>query len=376
MKLTILKEKLKEAINIVEKISRKNFTLPILETTLLENEKNLLKLSSTNLESGVIYWGLAKIEKEGKLCIPTKFFSNLLSFFPNKPLNLESSDLNLNLECDNYKTKIKGLNPEDFPIIPQTKNGEMVSVNSVSFCQSLSQLLDIPSPSTARPEISGIFVSLQSDLIKLVATDSFRLAEKKIILKTGLSKEYSFILPQSAAKEIVNIFGEKEGEIKVYLSPNQVLFEYMMAETSHPQIQFTSRLTEGEYPNYQEIIPKKYETQIQLPKDEFLNRLKTASLFSGRVNEVKVDVNPKKGVIEIFSQSPDLGEYKSSLEGKIKGKEVSISFNHRFLIDGVSEMRGKEVLFELTDKGGPAVLKSFHNNDFIYVVMPINPDIG
>lgn len=371
MKITILKEKLKEGVNIVERISQKSLTLPILQNTLLKTEKNFLRLSSTNLESAITWWNLVKVEKEGQICIPTRFLSNLLGFLPNKPISLGIENFTLNLECDNYETKIKGLSPEDFPIIPEVKEGQVITIDNLTFCQALNQVLNIPSSSATRPEISGIYFSFQSDLIKMVATDSFRLAEKKLFLKTDLSKKYSLILPQSAAKELVGIFGEKEGDLKIHLSPNQILFEYMMTETPHPQIQFTARLIEGEYPNYGEIIPKKYNTQIQVQRKEFLNQVKTASLFSGKINEVKIRVDPKSEKLEILSQSSDLGEHKSFLKGKIKGKEISISFNHRFLIDGISEIKKEDLIFELTDEEGPASLKPVESEDYLYIIMPI-----
>ncbi|MFQ6049448.1 MAG: DNA polymerase III subunit beta [Candidatus Paceibacterales bacterium] len=371
MKITILKEKLKEGVVVVERISQKSLALPILQNAFFEAKKNFLKLSTTNLESGINWWGLAKVEKEGQICLPTRFFSTLLNFLPNKPLSLEVKDSILSLECDNYQTKIKGLSSEDFPIMPQIKEGEIINIDTPNFCQALNQILNIPSSSMARPEISGIFFSFQNDVIKMVATDSFRLAEKKLFLKTRLPKEYSLILPQSAAKEIVNIFGEKDRELKICLSPNQIFFEYMMAEVSHPQIQFTSRLIEGEYPNYQEIIPKKYETRLQIQREEFLNQIKTASLFSGKINEVKLKIDPKGEKVEVSSQNPDLGEYKSSFGGEIKGKEVSISFNHRFLIDGISGIKSKELIFELTNGEGPAALKPIEAEDYLYIIMPI-----
>jgi len=371
MKITILKEKLKEGMNAVEKISQKTFALPILQNTFFQVEKNFLKLTATNLESGTTWWNLVKVEKEGQICIPTRFFSGFINSLPNKPISLEVKDLVLSLECENYKTKIKGFNPEEFPIIPPIKEGEVLSVDCFSFCQSLNQVLDIPSSSLVRPEISGIFLSFQSDLVKIVATDSFRLAERKIFLKTNLSKEYSLILPQTACREIVSIFGDKKGELKIYFSPNQIWIERMMAEISHPQLQFTSRLIEGEYPNYQEIIPKKFETELTFPKEEFLNQIKTASLFSGKISEVRLKIDPKNGVVEILSQSPDLGEYNSFLKGKIEGKEVSISFNHRFLIDGISEIKTKELLLEITNEEGPAILKPTDLEDYLYVIMPI-----
>lgn len=371
MNINILKEKLKEGVNVVAKISQKSLTLPILQNTLLKTEKSFLRLSTTNLESGISWWGLAKIEKEGQICIPTRFFYNLLGFLPGKSINLKTKDLLLSLDCENYKAKIKGLNAEEFPIIPQIKEGETISIDNHDFCQALDRVLNIPSSSVTRPEISGIFFSFQEDLIKMVATDSFRLAEKKLFLKTNLSKGYSLILPQTAAKEIISIFGEKEGNLNIRFSPNQILFEYTTPETSHPQIQFVSRLIEGEYPNYQEIIPKKYETHVLVQKEEFLNQIKTASLFSGKINEVNLKINPKNGKIEVFSQSPDLGEHKSFFKGKIKGKELEVSFNHRFLIDGISEIKEKELSFELTNEEGPAVLKPTKTEDYLYVIMPI-----
>jgi DNA polymerase-3 subunit beta len=371
MKLIILKEKLKEAIKTVERVSQKSLSLPVLQNTLLKTEKNFLKLSTTNLESSITWQGLAKVEREGQVCVPTRFLSSFINFLPDKPINIEVRDFVLNISCENYEIKINGLNPEEFPIIPQIKESEIININNYEFCQSLSQILNIPSTSTSRPEISGIFFLFEKNLIKMVATDSFRLAEKKLFLKSNISKEYSLILPQSAAKEIFGVFGEKEGDIKIYLSPNQVLFEHTSNEVGDSKIQFTSRLIEGEYPNYEEIIPKKYEIEMQVPKKEFLNQIKTASLFSGKINEVKIKVNSKNGKVEILSKSPDLGEYKSFIKTKVKGRDIVIAFNHRFLIDGVSEINSEELSFNLTNEEGPSALRALGSNDYLYILMPI-----
>lgn len=371
MKITILKDKLKEGVGIVEKISQKMMALPILQNTLLRVVKNFLNLSVTNLESGISWWGLVKTEHEGQFCVPTKFFSTLINYLPNKPINLEDKDLILDLECENYKTKIKGFNPEEFPIIPQIKKDESIAIDNLSFCQALNQLINIPSSSMTKPEISGILFSFQDNLLKLVATDSFRLAEKKLFLKNNNAKNYSFILPQSSAKEIIAIFSEKEGEMTIYFSPNQIWFERLMPEINHPQIQFTSRLIEGEYPNYQEIIPKKFETRIEVQRDEFLNQIKMAGLFGGKINEVRLKINPKNETLEISNQNPDLGEYNSVLNSKVKGKELSISFNSRFLIEGIAEIKTKDLVFEFTSGEGPAVLKPADVQDYLYIIMPI-----
>ncbi len=373
MKLIILQEKLKEGLNIVERISSKSLTLPILNNILISGEKNFLNLAATDLEVGINWWTLSKIEKEGKITIQSRLFSNFINLLPNKKINLKTENNNLFIECENYKTQIKGITAEEFPIIPKITEGDFIFVNNSVFCQSLNQVVDIAVPSTTRPEISGIYLLFQKNLITIAATDSFRLGEKKIFLKNDslLKKDYSLILPQKAAKEIINIFGGKEGELKIYFSPNQIMFEFPMPETKHPQIQLISRLIEGEYPNYQEIIPSKYATQLIIDKNEFLNQIKSASLFSGKANEIKIKTDSKKNEIEIFSQSQDIGEYKSSIPTKIKGEEGEICFNHRFLLDGISNIKSSEIILELNGDSGPGVLKPVGDQSYIYVAMPI-----
>jgi DNA polymerase-3 subunit beta len=372
MKVTLLKEKLNEGLKVVERIIGKSLTLPILNNILISTEKNFLNLKATDLEIGINWWSFAKIEEEGKIVVPTRLLSDFINLLPEKQIELEKKDLILKISCDNYQTQIKGFLPEDFPIIPKIQETDTVLVDINSFCQGLEQVVGLATSSTTRPEISGVYFLFQKDLIIMAATDSFRLGEKKIFSETPLTqKEYSFILPQKTARELINIFGEKNGQLKIYFSPNQIMFEILMPETPHPQIQLVSRLIEGEFPNYQEIIPKKYETQIITSKNEFLNQIKLASLFSGKINEVKFTVNPKNQTIEIFSQNPETGEYKSSLPGKIKGQEITISFNWRFIIDGLLNIKSPEVIFELNGEDGPGVLKPEGDQSYIYIVMPI-----
>ena len=371
MKVQILQEKLKQGLGIVERISSKSITLPILNNILMSGEKNFLNLIATDLEIGISWWVLANVEKEGKITIPSRLLSSFVALLPNKKINLEIKEKNLICDCENYKTQIRGLPADDFPLIPKVSGLESVSLDCRSFCKSLAQLSDIAVPSTTRPEISGIYFSFQKKQLTAASTDSFRLGEKTIMLKGPLKQEYSLILPQKTAKEIINIFSEKKGEIKMFFSPNQVMFEYPMEETKRPQIQLVSRLIEGEYPNYQEIIPKKFTTQTILDRAEFLNQIKTASLFSGKVNEIKIKIAPEEKKVFISSQSPDVGNYKSSIAGKIKGKSADVSFNHRFLLDGISSIKSSEISFEINGDSGPGVLRPLGDDSYLYVIMPI-----
>lgn len=371
MKIEVLKENLKTGLNIVERVVGKNLSLPILDNVLMETEDSFLSLSSTDLETAIKLWILTKIIKKGKVVVPVRFLSSFVSLLPNEKIILEEKKQNLYIECKNFKNQVQGYNPEEFPLIPEFKNLEYIEIDNKKLCHGLSQIVDIASPSQTRPEISGIYFSFSKNTVKMVATDSFRLAEKNITLEKPVVKEYSFILPQKPAREIMNILEEKEGVLKIYFSPSQILFEFPMKEMNHPQVQITSRLIEGEYPPYQEIIPKKFKTKIILKRDEFLSQVKTASLFSGKINEIKFTINPNSKEMEIFAQTPDIGESKSNISGKIEGEQIEVSFNHKFLIDGLNNIKSSEVVFDLSDKEGACVLRPVGDTSYLYVVMPI-----
>ncbi|MBI3336996.1 MAG: DNA polymerase III subunit beta [Candidatus Staskawiczbacteria bacterium] len=371
MKIEILKENLKSGLNIVEKIIGKNLSLPILDNVLINTEDNFLSLSSTDLETAIKMWILTRIIKKGKAIIPVKLLSNFISSLPDEKIFIEVKDQNIEIECKNFKTQIHGYNPEEFPIIPEFKDLEFLEIDNKKFCQGLSQITDISSLSQTRPEISGIYFIFSKNLIKIVATDSFRLAEKIISLEKPVKKDYSFILPQKPAKEIINILEEREGMLKIYFSPNQIMFEFPMKETSHPLVQITSRLIEGEYPNYQEIIPKKFKTRVILKRDEFLNQIKIASLFSGKINEIKLNINITNKEVEIFAKDPNIGENKSTIPAKIEGDQIEVSFNYKFLTDGLLKIKSSEIIFDLSEEEGPCILKPVGDASYIYVVMPI-----
>ena len=176
MKAEILKENFKNGLNIAERVVGKNLSLPILDNVLINAEDNFLSLSSTDLETAIKMWILTKIIKKGKAVIPVKLLSSFISSLPDEKILIEAKGQNIEVECKNFKTQIQGYNSEEFPIIPEFKDAEFLEVDNKKFCQGLSQIVDISSPSQTRPEISGIYFVFSKNLIKIVATDSFRLA--------------------------------------------------------------------------------------------------------------------------------------------------------------------------------------------------------
>lgn len=376
MKLKILQNKLKQGLNIVEKITTRSTTLPILNNVLLKAEKNFLELASTDLEIGIRFWILAKIEQEGSITIPMKVLSNFVNLLKPSSLDLEVKNQILHIEDEETKSQIKGFDSKDFPIIPKIEKQDIALLPCNDICQGLSQIMGICSPSTIRPEISGVHFAIQKQLVKMAATDSFRLGEKTIYFKepVSLSKDYKLILPQKTVSHLVSVFGDKDS-FTAHFSPNLIMFETQMLETEHPKIQLVSKLIEGEYPNYEEIIPKQYKTESEIEKEEFLKQLKTAGIFAGRINEVKIGFDPQMQKIKIFCQNPDLGEHLSYLSAKIKGEKKEISFNYKFLLDGLESIKSKRISFFLSEEReneeGPALLKPIGDETYLYVVMPI-----
>jgi len=371
MKIEVLKENLKTGLGVAERNIGKNLSLPILNNIFIAADESFLRFTSTDLETIVKFWTLAKVIKKGDTVLPARILSDFVSYLPNDKVFMEAHEQAVNIECQKFTTTIQGFNPEDFPLIPEFKGTDSLIVDNKKFCQGLAQVVSIAAQSASRPEISGIYFSFVKNTLTIAATDSFRLAEKKFQLEQGVQNNHSFILPQKSARMLLNILEERNGQLTILFSVNQVMVELPFADKKHPHIQVTSRLIEGEYPNYQEIIPGQFKTTATINRDEFLNQIKTASLFANRNNEVKLSLNPTKKEIGVFTQNPGVGESHSSLPGTIEGEPIDVSFNYKFLVDGLQNIKSSEIVFEASGSEGPCVLKPVADASYLYVVMPI-----
>ncbi len=365
MQVICLQEKLKQALNITERIIGRNLTLPILNNLLLSTENNKLKISSTNLEIGINCWIIGKVKQKGGITVPARLISSLVDNLPNKKIELKTKAQQLELKCEKFKATLKGLIAEDFPIIPKIKDKPIIKISGNNLKNSFSQVVEMVSFSESRPEISGIYIKFDKNLIKLAATDSFRLAEKNIEIKTNQQlKTRSIIIPQRTIQELIRILGEKDTEVEIILSNNQILFD--LEET-----QIISRLIEGQYPDYQQIIPDNFQTQAIINRQELINNIKIASLFSGKINDIKITLNPKKSLIEISAKDVDIGENKSKIETKIEGKEIEIVFNYQYLLDGLNHIFSDKVVLGLNTSANPMIIRPVGDISYTYLVMPI-----
>lgn len=364
MKVICLQENLKNNLGILERISSKNSTMPILNHTLLKTEDGFLKTFATDLEIGVEIQIPCKIESKGEVVLPVKLLLNFINNLPTTKITIKSDNGKVILEGEGLKTNIPTLNKDDFPIIPKIKPIHLITINPNILKTSLSQVLNSTAISPSIPEISGILFNFQQDILKIVSTDSFRLSEKIIYQKDNytIKDECKFILPQKTANELIRSINQIE-DIEIELDQNQILFKLK-------NINIISRIITGEYPNYEQIIPKKTKTNISLDKNDFMAKIKLASLFSSKINDVKFIINPDDGILEIQSSSPDKGEFNSIIKTEINGEGFEVVFNYKYILDGLNNIYDDEIIFEMNGPASPSIIKSKTSN-YNYVVMPI-----
>lgn len=364
------KEKLNKALKFIERICKKNLNLPILENVLIEADDSNLILSGTNLENALVWKFLAKNEKKGKTCVPVKIFSDIISKVPEGQITLQTKDNFLYLNFAKSEIKIKTFNADDYPVIPLYKKETPLIFNSEILLSALSKTVNIPSQSISTPEFTGVLMSFKENNIYFVATDRFRLVEKKVNYHKVFDKKVNLILPQPAVREMINIFSS-DGEIEMYFNPNQIWIR-KEDKRNFEEIIFTSRLISGEFPEYGEILPKEedYKTIAYLNKDEFVSFLKLGSSFYGKLNQVNLKFLPKENEIEISAQDPDVGEYQGKVKANISGEEIEIFLNYKFLLEGINLIEGEEMKIYLIDDEKPVLIKGQDEN-LIYIVMPI-----
>jgi DNA polymerase III subunit beta len=366
MKIICTQDNLVRGLNIVSNIAGKNVTLPILNNILLTVKDGSLILTSTNLDIGIKSIIRGSVESDGELTVQAKLLSDYISLLQGGNIELEKKDSDLIIRAGKQETVIKGIEAEEFPIVPDVSDIKGVKLEAKDLKDTLSQVIFAASYEEIRPELSGVYFSVTDEDLTLVATDSYRLAEKKVkIGKEGKEiGNINKIIPLRVLQEIVRIIGEGENKIEVGFSDNQVVFRFKESVV-------VSRLIEGNYPDYNEIIPKESKTNVVIDRVELIKAVKAASLFSkSGINDILLDFNTKENEILISAINVQLGESKASMAVEIKGENNSVVFNFKYLLDGLQNLSGKKIKAELTSGDSPVVLRP-ESGDYLYLIMPI-----
>ncbi len=382
MKISCTQENLNQGLFVVSHVASKNTALPILNNVLIKAGDNEIKLSATNLEIGVTCLIRGKVEQEGDFTVQSRLLADYVALLPKDRVDLEvvSDNKNepgdvLSISCKNHATKIKGQPAADFPLIPQLERKNLYVVDCQKLRQAISQVILAVSISETRPEINGVLFNFSGEELILAATDSYRLAEKTIALdKKSKGVGQKVIVPTRTLQELQRILGsfkdpaaiQEIESIKIYLSDNQILFVL-------DSIELISRLVEGQYPDYRQIIPQQSNTKITLSVPEFINAIKTASLFArSGIYDVSLEFNPAKKETVVSSANNQLGENISKLPSDITGDANSIVVNFRYLLDGLQNIDSSQIVINIIDSASPCVLKaSGQDSDYLYIIMPI-----
>lgn len=360
MKISSLKEELKNAITRVERFTGKNLSLPILSTILFEGTGRRCVLVATNLEMGIREFVSCKVSAEGSVSVPARVLLGAIQRVEGDSVVLEEKNNIISLFSDSANFVINGIAAKDFPILPSIKNGVEETLPSLPFRSAISQVLPAVSVSDIKPELSGVFVSFDGLQVRVAATDSFRLAEKTIFTKDEKRAAFSFILPQKTAQEVVRCFGD-EGDIKIVFGDNQVSFEL-------GNVFIISRLIDGAYPDYQQIIPKQFSSYIHIKKTDLVSAVRTAAVVSSRLNDVTISF--EEGKVEVLSVNPEVG--KTSVTKKAKVNSIGkIGFNYMYLLDGIEKVPGEMVSIGLQNENSAVLIQGTEDQSFLYVLMPI-----
>ncbi len=365
MKIICTQENLSRGLQMVSHIASKNISLPILNNVLLTAEKGMLKLATTNLEIGIVSQVRGKIEAEGSYTVQAKTFSDFINLLPKQNITMEVSGQDFKISCSKSKTIMKGAPASEFPIIPDVEAAEKFEIKAKTLKDALSSVVFTVALDETRPEISGVYMDFNNEQLTLAATDSYRLAEKVVKLEKPAVKNQQIIVPLRTIQELIRVLNEANEVAVISCNENQVLFS--LGET-----RLTSRLIEGQYPDYKQIIPSEHRTRVIVNTSEFINTIKQASLFCKQGgNDITLKFDKKTGEIIVFATNAQIGESEVRQTADIVGEENNIVLNYRFLLDGLQNISSEQCVLEMTSNVNPGLLRPEKNGNYIYIIMPI-----
>ncbi len=364
MNINTTAKKIKQAINFTEKITGKNLTLPILSSILIIASGKTLKFRSTNLNLGIEVDIPVKVVKDGVVAVRGDVLSQIFSTIQdNEDIELKQENDNLLIVTKNNQLLIKSNSYEDFPTIPVV-SGDKHILNSKKIVEGIKSVVYSCSISEIKPEMASVYIYSDDGNLVFVATDSFRLAEKKI--KSKHSTDFSPILiPFKNINEILRILESTSEDIECVTSKNQISFMF-------DGIYITSRLIDGVFPDYKQIIPKNFTTEVVLLRQDFLNALKISNIFSDKFNQITFNIDPKSKTCELNARNNDIGENKTKIDATIEGEPISMSFNYKYIIDCFQSINQDSLTLKFNGSNKPLIIKGGSDQTFIYLVMPMN----
>lgn len=362
MKIKTNKDTLMKALHITEGVIDPRTTLPVLANILLETQgQDKVKIAATDLDMGVVSKINVTVEEEGAITIPAKKLNDIIRELPQGDITISAKkNYNVTIECEKSFFKLIGLPKEDFPNLPNIEGIDTITLEQQTLKNMLKKTSFAMSREETRYVLNGALMVIKQGKIRMVATDGRRLAMIENPAATTKEMTKQAIIPIKTISELLRTLKE-EGKIKIGISENQAMLE--IDDTI-----ITTRLIEGEYPNYEQVIPKEGQDKIRINRDKFLAATKRVSLFvSPDSQSVKIDLFKNKMVVS--KSTPDVGEAKEEIEVDYKGNEITVGFNPAYIIDALKNIETEEMTMEITNAEKPGVIRDGTN--YVYIVLPM-----
>jgi DNA polymerase-3 subunit beta len=375
MQVTVLQNNLARGLSIVRRAVAARSTLQVLSNILLSTDEGRLKLAATNLELGITCWVGAKVEEEGSITVPANTLADLVGTLPPDRIDmtLSVSTQTLRLVCGSTTANIKGISAEEFPLMPEAGDTAAVRVPAEALREMIQQTAFAAAADSSRPILTGVQTQFEDNRLTLAAADGFRLAVRTAELPGAVAEPTSLIIPARALTEVARVSADDESEIGLTTPPErgQVLFHM-------ENIDVVSQLVDGNFPDYEQIIPRSYATRTVVHTAEFLRACKRAEIFAREsANTVRLHIQPGEndltpGVLTVHATSQETGDNQVVVTASIEGSELEIAFNVRYLIDALNIITTEQVALETNTPSNPGVLRPVGRDDYLYVIMPMH----
>ncbi len=374
MKVSVLQENLAHGLSIVSRAVSPRSTLPVLANVLVATDEGRLRLSATNLEIGITCWIGAKIEEEGSTTVPARTFSDLVSTLPDGQVDMELAvrTQTLHVRSGASNTDIKCIDSQEFPPMPVPDLDGGVVFNVSDLRNMIKQVVFAASSDEARPVLTGVLLTVDGSEVTMAAADGFRLSVRNAELSNGVSGSMRAIIPARALNELSRIVGDGEETVTMTLPPGrgQVIFRT-------DDIELTSQLIEGNFPDFEQIIPTMHNTRTVVSSASFLKACKQAEIFARDGSHIaRLNITPgdelQPGSVEISAQSEETGSSEAVVEATIEGQPVLIAFNVRYLREVLDVVGTPNVSLETTAAAAPGVIRPMGDDGFLHVIMPMH----
>ncbi|WP_407306032.1 DNA polymerase III subunit beta [Desulfosporosinus sp. SB140] len=364
MKIFCSKDSLLSGVNAVQRaVSSKN-TLPVLSGILISAEQQCLRFAATDLELGIRCEVPAQVEEEGVIVVPAKLFAEVVRKLPDTTITIKEQDGSITIYYYQSEITLRGYDPEEYPLLPDLIEPVSFSIPTVVFKNMIRQTIFSCAVEENRPVFNGTLLQIEGSNLRLVATDTHRLAYSISEIENPEDASFSGIIPAKTLSEIYRLLRDEDEYLLISFNKTQVVFQFGL-------IFLVSRLIEGMFPNYKQVIPQTCETKINLSVRNFLEAVERASLLShdkSGANIIRIKVESTQLRID---QTTELGKISEQVEISTQGKDVMIAFNAKFLIDALKVIDSDQIMFELSGPYSPGVMRPLDNPNYLYLVLPV-----